>query len=184
MNIFYLDEKPRVAAQMHCDKHVVKMVLEYAQILSTAHRVCDGDEVADREGLYKATHKNHPSAVWARQSIGNYDWLSDLWGYLGSEYHHRYGKVHKSATIAWLFYAPDFIPKKAVRSRVLCPPPQCMPDEYKCNPSSASSNDTVSAYQAYYIGDKARFAKWTKRPTPEWFKGLKTLSPVKSGPLI
>ena len=64
MNIFYLDRNPKIAAQMHCDKHVVKMVLEYAQILSTAHRVIDGDEVADREGLYEIAHKNHPSTAW------------------------------------------------------------------------------------------------------------------------
>ena len=114
MNIFYLDKNPKIAAQMHCDKHVVKMVLEYAQILSTAHRVIDGDEVADREGLYKIAHKNHPSTAWARAGRGNYNWLSDLWGYLGNEYTHRYGKVHKAATKEWLFYAPDNIPHRTV----------------------------------------------------------------------
>ena len=68
MNIFYLDRNPIVAAQMMCDKHVVKMILESAQMLSTAHRVLDGDTYADLVGLYKIAHKNHPSSVWVRSS--------------------------------------------------------------------------------------------------------------------
>ena len=169
MNIFYLDKNPKIAAQMHCDKHVVKMVLEYAQILSTAHRVIDGDEVADEKGLYKIAHKNHPSTAWARLGRGNYNWLSDLWGYLGIEYTHRYNKVHKAATKEWLFYAPDNIPHRTVFTGLTSAPPQCMPDHYKCNPNSASADDAISAYKAYYIGDKAYFAKWTNRPVPDWF---------------
>ena len=42
MNIFVLDEDPTIAAQMQCDKHVVKMIVESAQMLSTAHRMLDG----------------------------------------------------------------------------------------------------------------------------------------------
>ena len=72
MNIFYLDSDPYVAAKMHCDKHVVKMILESAQMLSTAHRVLDGDEYADERGLYKMAHKNHPSTIWVRTSTDNY----------------------------------------------------------------------------------------------------------------
>ena len=72
MNIFYLDRDPAKCAAMHCDKHVVKMILEYAQLLSTAHRVLDGDQNADSQGFYKATHKNHPSAVWVRESWAHY----------------------------------------------------------------------------------------------------------------
>ena len=86
MNIFYLDKDPKKCAEMHCDKHVVKMILEYAQLLSTAHRVLDGNEWADHVGLYKATHKNHPSAIWARESAGNYFWLNKLFQELCKEY--------------------------------------------------------------------------------------------------
>jgi len=168
VNIFYLDRNPKIAAQMHCDKHVVKMVLEYAQILSTAHRVIDGHGAADREGLYQIAHKNHPSTAWARSSRGNYNWLSDLWGYLGDEYTHRYGKVHKAATKEWLHYSPNNIPYKRFMALHI-PPPQCMPDEYKCNPNTASIDDTISAYRAYYRGEKAHFAKWTNRSEPAWF---------------
>jgi len=172
VNIFYLDRNPKIAAQMHCDKHVVKMVLEYAQILSTAHRVVDGDEDADREGLYKIAHKNHPSTAWARASHSNYSWLSDLWAYLGDEYTYRYGKIHKSSTLHWLYYAPNHIPPNSTIFSTLTPPPQCMPDEFKCNPNSASFEDTILAYKSFYMGEKSRFAKWTKRPVPTWYRQM------------
>ena len=93
MNIFYLDQNPRICAEMHLDKHVVKMILEYAQLLSTAHRVLDGEEYFDmtingrkikrwrmsnsymENGLMKASHINHPSNIWLRQSKQNYHHL-------------------------------------------------------------------------------------------------------------
>ena len=91
MNIFYLDRNPEIAAQMMCDKHVVKMILESAQMLSTAHRVLDGDGYANKYGLYKSTHKNHPSAIWARTNGENYVWLWNNFDALRSEYSYRYG---------------------------------------------------------------------------------------------
>jgi hypothetical protein len=89
MNIFYVHPDPVICAQQHVDKHVVKMILEYAQLLSTAHRVLDGSisvgvsdkgrkktsyKLADDRDavLYSATHLNHPSAKWARHSLANY----------------------------------------------------------------------------------------------------------------
>jgi len=105
MNIFYLDPDPEVAARYHCDKHCVKMILESAQLLSTAHRVLDGDEFADEQGIYKAFSPNHPSAIWTRESCENYDYVWDLTGL--AIYPHNL--LMKSFT----------------------PPPQCMPDEYK-----------------------------------------------------
>ena len=94
MNIFYLDKDPVIAAQMSCDKHCVKMILESAQMLSTAHRVLDGDKYADDVGLYKMAHKNHPSTIWVRSSSANYDWLWKHMRALMREYTHRYGKIH------------------------------------------------------------------------------------------
>ena len=94
MNVFYLDKNPQSAAAMHCDKHCVKMILEYAQILSTAHRVLDGDDAPD--DLYKIAHKNHPSTIWARTSKQHYDWLFRLVRKLTIEYGIRYGKIHRS----------------------------------------------------------------------------------------
>ena len=93
MNIFYLDKRPDDAAEMHCDKHCVKMILEYAQMLSTAHRELDGN-VPDI--LYKSTHKNHPSTIWTRSSKQHYDWLFRLFRMLSAEYTLRYGKFHKT----------------------------------------------------------------------------------------
>ena len=152
MNIFYLDKNPKVAAEMHCNKHVIKMVLEYAQILSTAHRIIDGDKAGDERGLYEIAYKNHPSTVWARLGRGNYNYLSDLWAWLGIEYTHRYGKIHKAATLEWLHYSPDNIPKKTLLTGLTSPPPQCMPDEYKVPGCS------ITAYWNYYEQDKYKVA--------------------------
>ena len=92
MNIFYLHRDPRVAARYHNDKHVVKMILESAQMLSTAHRELDGNL---NETMYRPTHKNHPSTVWVRESSSKlHDGCIDLFISLCDEYTHRYGKVH------------------------------------------------------------------------------------------
>jgi len=156
MNIFYLHETPSTAARYHCDKHVVKMILEYAQLLSTAHHVCDGD--AAPEGIYKKTHVNHPSAVWVRQSKAHYYWLLALFLNCIEEYHSRYGKQHKTERLVdTLSIPPTNIPNEEYTH-----PPQCMPDEYKCD-------DAVEAYRNYYKGAKAYFASWRNTKTPEWW---------------
>ena len=112
MNIFYLHTDPKRCAEMHNDKHCVKMILEYAQLLSTAHRVLDGIHTVGHSTsgrkkstyvlsdsrdsiLYSATHISHPSAIWVRQSAKNYVWLQNLLVELCLEYTYRYGKVHK-----------------------------------------------------------------------------------------
>ena len=112
LNIFYVDSDPIEAAQSLVDKHVVKMILESAQLLSTAHRIIDGREIegvsksgrkarrwilddAREPVLYTATHVNHPSAIWARTSILNYNWLADHFFALLNEYTYRYDKHHK-----------------------------------------------------------------------------------------
>ena len=99
MNIFYLDTNPKKSARMQCDKHCVKMILESAQMLSTAHRVLDGDEYADKMGLYKLAHKNHPSTVWVRSSSDNYRWLWKHYDALMQEYTLRYGKTHATSRL-------------------------------------------------------------------------------------
>lgn len=160
MNIFYLDQNPIRAAAYHCDKHCVKMVLETAQLLSTAHRELDGNEMADRLGLYKSTHKNHPSSVWVRRGWFNYQWTFNLFKQLLKQYTARYGKKHKTGRLLdALATAPANIPSVTTGSPL---PPQCMPDEYK-------RDDTVQAYRAYYKGAKAGFAKWSKSPAPKWW---------------
>ena len=161
MNIFYLDRNPKVAAQMMCDKHVVKMILESAQMLSTAHRVIDGDYRADRGGFNNITHKNHPSTIWVRASSENYRWLWKHFDALLKEYTHRYGKHHATERLRNILYMP---PLNIVHGVPLTDPPQCMPELCK-------GEDTVLAYQNYYIIEKSGFARWTKREIPTWFLG-------------
>lgn len=165
---------------MHVDKHVVKMILEYSQLLSTAHRVLDGKEYIDSSSgrrikrwkldnsfageqiLYKATHINHPSAIWARESKANYQWLANLLVELCREYTHRYGKVHKceeSGLVKWLVNCvPENIPNKPFTQ-----PTPAMPEQYKVK------GDSVKSYRNYYIGDKQRMASWKSRQVPEWW---------------
>ena len=154
MNIFYLDKNPKLCAQYHVDRHVVKMILETAQLLSTAHWLTGS------EGPYRATHKNHPSSVWVRESHMHYRFLYDLFIALCDEYTYRYGKQHASdrQLRVPLAKTPDNIPQVTWN-----PPPQCMPEEYKMTSS-------VLAYRKYYIQDKGSFSTWKNRPQPYWFK--------------
>lgn len=89
MNIFVTSPSPIESAKFLDDKRVVKMVLETAQMLSTAITECGGT------GFYKTTHRNHPCSVWARTSSTNYDWLRRHFKALCKEYALRYGKTHK-----------------------------------------------------------------------------------------
>jgi len=165
MNIFYLDKDPRLAAEFHNDKHVVKMILESAQLLSTAHRVLDGTDGVlpdERDNvLYKATHKNHPSALWVRRELDHYRWVHDLLYYLIGEYRFRYGKSHACERLQpYLLDAPKNIPMDG--AFIMEDPPQCMPDDCK-------REDTVEAYRTYYAAHKYHIANWKKRGQPEWW---------------
>jgi hypothetical protein len=143
MNIFYLDQDPVKAATKLYNKHVVKMVLESAQLLCTAHLLLDGDEA---NVPYKSTHKNHPSAIWARESASNYAWLYDHMMAIGKEYTRRYGKNH--LTILKCESPLGNFPKN-IKDIGLTPMPQCMPDEYKV------PGDSVAAYWNYYKHGKS-----------------------------
>ena len=161
MNIFYLHPDPLTAAEMHCDKHCVKMILETAQMLCTAHRTLDGDEKADKLGMYKTVHLNHPSTKWIRGSRLQYEWAFHLFKFLCEEYHYRFKKIHK--TEAKLREALRTPPLAITDDSTYTQPPQCMPDQYKV------LDDAVQAYRNYYIGEKAYFAKWAYTRTPEWW---------------
>lgn len=177
MNIFYLDNDPEIAAQYHNDKHVVKMILESAQLLSTAHRVIDGVEVQAKSKTgrnvkrwslnneydsvyYTATHINHPSAVWVRSSGEHYIWLHNLFEFLLKEYTVRYGKTHKCQELLKPLQTfpknQNYVPFQQ--------PPQAMPDDCKVH------NDSVEAYRNYYIKYKNKMASWKVRGTPVWYK--------------
>lgn len=171
MNIFYLDENPITAAKMQCDKHVVKMIVETAQLLSTAHRELDGDEYADYHGLHKSAYKNHPSAVWVRSNDLAYNWTWIHFDALLQEYYQRYGKIHRSQNLLGaLSLRPNNILKlprvdncRGFEQPAFIPPPQCMPPQYK-------QDDTVLAYRDYYINEKSYMAQWKFTEMPSWFK--------------
>jgi hypothetical protein len=157
MNIFYLSEDAKVAATYHNDKHVVKMILESAQLLCTAHRLLDE---STNEKLYKATHKNHPSAQWVRLSLHNYNWLYDLFCNLCDEYTFRYGKVHLTDTkLRELLKQPP----KNIPNVPFTQPPQAMPEQYR-------TSDSILSYRNYYKFEKNHLAAWSKRSIPDWYK--------------
>ena len=162
MNIFFLDYDTQKCAQYHCDKHVVKMVLETAQLLCGVHHMTDQVTTNYRSSTdqvpYKLSHKNHPCAIWARESLSNYLYLCDLGLELCKEYTYRYGRRHKSQEIIeWcLTNKPQIVDKNFTT------PPKAMPDEYKVN-------DVIQSYRNYYNGAKKDFAKWKNRDAPDWF---------------
>ena len=143
MNIFYLDKCPDKAARLQYNKHVVKMILESAQMLCTAHH-CYGDKYQVENVPYKQAHLNHPSTIWTRRSKSTYMWLYNHMIALGDEYKKRYGKTHLSITKCKDFLA---IPPRHIQGDDWCQPPQAMPDEYKTECS-------IQAYWNYYIGEK------------------------------
>ena len=153
MNIFVLDYNPERAAQQHCNKHVVKMILETAQLMCIAHVQTGGEAPYKGQGF-----RNHPCAKWARASTKNYKWLCKLGLALCKEYTYRYNKVHKTqAVIKWCEKNIPNIPDGPLTYF-----PQAMPDDCK-------GIDTVKAYHKYYNKYKFSFAKWTKRDRPDWY---------------
>jgi len=192
MNIFYLNNDPKLCAEMHLDKHVVKMILEYAQLLSTAHRVLDGTVstrlsksgrkqqyyplAGERDNfLYSATHVNHPSAVWVRHSYENYEWLYKLFIALLDEYTHRYGRIHATARLIDALYTPPIHIPKGIG---FTEPTPAMPNEVKVLREVATDRyeiDSIKSYHKYYIHNKVHIAKWTKREIPLWYsEGIKS----------
>jgi len=175
VNIFYVDHDPDKAAKALVDKHVVKMILESAQLLSTAHRVLDGKEYVKlsetgrkkkvyvlpdaRDGImYQATHINHPSAVWCRTSVENYNWLVEHFFSLLYEYEFRYGREHKCKQMTYDLQSPPF----NLKAWDWTPMPSCMAEEY------IISEDPLTNYRNYYKIGKARMHSWKNRQPPEW----------------
>jgi hypothetical protein len=151
MNIFYLHKDPAEAAKLQYNKHVVKMILESAQMLCTAHHhYGNGDKVP-----YKKAHYNHPSTIWVRENAYNYLWLYRHMLALGFEYTKRYGKQHLTITKCYdpLFRLPPGIPVPKPLTHTQ--PPQAMPDEYK-------DECSLQAYWNYYINDKKHIANLNK----------------------
>lgn len=171
MNIFVLDRNPRKAAQLMCDKHVVKMIVETCQILSA---VLDNnyDPKLNKYGIkpseqfgtagYPKAHFKHPCTMWAMESEGNYKWLVSHLRGLCIAYSDRYNKVHSMESQLMIFDSQlQYLKfeKKRLTEFV-----QAMPDKYK-------DKDVTKAYQNYYNMDKFTFAKWKNGKVPTWFVG-------------
>lgn len=153
MNIFVLSKDPEKAATMQCDKHVVKMVLETAQLL------CSPFEPG--KAPYKRSHYNHPSSVWARETEENYKWLIDHGLALCAEYTRRYGRVHKSKDI--ILWCKKNYKKLKLPKKGQTPFAQVMPDKYK-------NKNPVSAYRKYYQEEKKKIATWSNVKPPSWWR--------------
>jgi hypothetical protein len=182
INLFVLDKDPVIAAQLQCDKHVVKMIVESAQMLSTAHRMLDGISkrgpsksgktttkkwtLSDgrEEVFYKAVHMGHPCTVWTMKSVANYNWHYKHFIALCEEYTYRYGKIHSTDAL--------------LRDKLKTPPKNIpvgcftqQPLAMQSNPECMFPNDVVKSYRMFYQTKQERFKMvWTKRSIPEWFR--------------
>lgn len=159
MNIFYLSKDPVEIAKQLCDKHIVKMPLESAQMLSTVWwgKTKYADTKLILKQLYKPVHIGHPSTLWTMQTEGNYRWHYNLFVAMLEEYTRRYNKVHASSKLL------ELLKESPIDGGEFYPPPQCMPVQYK-------TDDTILAYRNYYINEKARFARYTNGTAPEWLE--------------
>lgn len=152
MNIFYLHQEPKVAAAMLHDKHVVKMTLETTQILCAVHHRYGA------EAPYRATHQNHPSVLWAGDTVTQREWLWKHGVALAAEYRHRYGRQHACAAVLDGLQRPP----EGLYTAGWCQPPQCMPDEF------VTPGDAVAGYRKYYLARKVDQSKWTRRDVPSF----------------
>ena len=154
MNIFVLDHDIKRCARYHADQHVVKMILEGTQMLCT---------VLNQSGIeapYKSTHTKHPCTLWTGRSLTNWKWLRRLTLALNEEFRYRYRREtdHESALVT------RTLPLPPISDVGLTEFAQAMPEEYRM------PGDAVQAYRNFYAGEKARFAVWTRRRKPRWFR--------------
>lgn len=191
MNIFFLSKDPRQCAEWHTDRHVVKMILEYAQLLSSAHRFLDGTEVTNPEGtrryptrfklddtvmdgaLYQAGWLKHPSSRWAQHSKQTYLWLFELFKELNLEYTYRYHRTH----VTWTRLG-----------NLLCSPPVNIPDIGWVQPYQAMHErfmvlaSSLQAYRENYRFGKHHLATWTGRDPPPWLMSVPGMEIIELPP--
>jgi hypothetical protein len=178
MNLFFLDIDPKLCAKYHCDAHCVKMILEACQLMWAAFHITGEKDwestVPDGIKVYLLTHKNHPTAIWVRSSVNNFQWTASLAKELCIEYTQRYNRRHACEDmIDWfLLHHPNCNEEtKAKATTFYCtsnipegctPPPLAMPHYYH-------EDDLVLSYRNYYIYDKEPIAQWKYCDTPGWF---------------
>ena len=161
MNIFILDKNIKTCARYHADQHVIKMILEGTQMLCT---------VLNQNGIeapYRSTHLKHPCTLWAGKSLSNWLWLQKLTLQLNQEFHYRFDREtdHRSAEVA------KRLPTPPLQDLGLTEFAQAMPEKFRI------AGNPVQAYRNFYIFEKSRFAKWTRRRPPKWFTaGIKEMA--------
>jgi hypothetical protein len=154
MNIFVTNPNPKVCAEALDDLRLNKMILETAQLLSTAIRF--HGHIGDL--AYKSTHVNHPCSMWARETVSNYAWLLGHFYALCQERFERTGKTHKSERLALTFeHSRHLLPSGSLTPFVNCTP-------YK-------DDGVFDAYKLTLVdkwkNDK-RPPKWTNTTKPSW----------------
>jgi hypothetical protein len=168
MNIFVLSLCVNKCTEMYVNTHVVKMCLETAQILSTAHRILAGSDegqmtLCDSAGLYRITHRHHPCVKWTCASKLNYLWLVDLFSALLNEYRIRFDRIHACSRLLTFFTA--HLPKDIPITAEMTPFALVMPAEIK---ERFPSSDPAAAYRAYYLEKKSHLFSWKRRPVPDF----------------
>lgn len=158
MNLFFLDNDINLSAQYHVDRHVYKMPIEVMQCMAFCFE--------DGKSPYKhcKPHKNHPTAVWIRESAENYDYALEYVDALIEEHHFRMGHKHMDREDAYAFYfnnKPLSLPSLGITKQ-----PRCF-GEYKG--IIAETDDIVVDYRQYYIKAKQHLKKYKNREIPEWF---------------
>lgn len=189
MNLFIVHYDPFEAAKMLPDKLVVKMPLEVAQLLCTAHRVIDDPNsegfertATDHEQLYKKTHQNHPCGIWVRGRASSYAWAwSHMQGLL-DEYQHRYGRQHKIRAdgLEELLRVKPHHMDDTGEPISLHDAPLCMPDEFKLSPYHHEEGHLQASYQNYLANGKdyTKYGEGYRRcPTgvPLWVRAWQKL---------
>ena len=168
MNIFYVDNSPKVSAQMLCDKHVVKQSLEATQMLANCfseETLAHQDTPKTQKGtVRKYSHWKHPSSLWVRESKENMKWLLTHAKELCYEKKRRYPAKPLPFVYGFLEWCETNLDLSTIPSGKLTSPPQCMPDYCKIG------DNTVEAYRNYYIQEKSNIATWKQDKTPNWFK--------------
>lgn len=194
MNLFYLDEDHDTNARFHVDKHVIKMILEAAEMLCMAHIVTQTvgffpkalpqDEYRECVAFKKTfkdelpvhrvipyvgrdSHLNHPSSIWVRSSLENYYWT---WCYMHSlEMERRYrnpqGKPeHESYRLVKEKLDDPDIPNLGFTKFALAM--GTMKEQY---PEFVLEDDPIQSYRNFYMADKSTFATWKNRDVPYWW---------------
>lgn len=156
MNLFMTSLDPVQAAREHCNVHRIKMIVETAQMLCTAHRLIDGDERADKLGLYKSTHVNHPCSVFVRENSNHYSWTYRLLEALCVDYAAVSNKPHATTRLLSILKTQP----RGIRVCNEFKPVIAAPEEFK---SMAEDYGVPFAYKEYMC---RKFRDWMTREKP------------------